>query len=532
MSVRLKTGWRSPRRVRLATLAMLCCALMGGWCVALREAKAAPVGQGAAVSTAAAPEHVFAFGYARIAEVYLNPVEIGRLAQDGLRGLKRLDPQLDLEFAAGKVRLLQEQRIAAELPLPAGPGAGEWAALTLRVIERSRSISNPVREAGWEEIYQAVFDAIMVTLDPYSRYSSAARAYSERSQREGYGGVGFAAELYNGRHRIKTLESHGPASRAGVRPGEFVLAIDGEAVAALPARAVEERLRGPIGSLVLITLGADNDSSRRLALRRERVIPNTVTLAIDPPVAILRIERFNAATTTNLREAVRTARRVLGVRTQGFVLDLRGNPGGLLDQAVSVADLFVAHGRLISTDGRHPDSHQRFDASHEDLLDGLPLVALLDGRSASAAEIVAAALQDTGRAVVVGASSFGKGSVQTVIRLPNEGEMFLTWSRLYAPSGYTLHRQGVLPTVCTSRDGNAELMLVALKEGRLWPPASAASMRASAPEDEKSLASLRETCPWKPHEADVDLKVAKQLVADRSLYQRALAWPQTTVAQR
>src|SRR3546814_20352184 len=155
-----------------------------------------------------------------------------------------------------------------------------------------------------------------------------------------------------------------------------------------------------------------------------------------------------------------------------MILDLRGNPGGLLNQSVAVADMFISHGQIISTRGRHPDSFQYFDAESDDATGGLPLVVLVDGQSASGAEVVAAALQDSGRAVVVGASSYGKGSVQTVTRLPNAGELFLPWSRIYSPAGYTPPHQRVMPTLCTrtSPGGDAAQLRARFRPGGSTEP--------------------------------------------------------------
>jgi carboxyl-terminal processing protease len=338
----------------------------------------------------------------------------------------------------------------------------------------------------------------------------------------------------DGKFFITELVGHAPAARAGLKTGETVVAIDGDLTSYMPLQEVRDRLRGPSGTLVLVTVATENGAqSRRVALRRERVIPNTVAMSIENGIAVLSIERFNAATSLNLREAIDVARTQIGKKAIGFVLDLRGNPGGLLDQAVAVADLFIPQGQIISTAGRHPDSIQRFEATLDDQLEGLPLIVLVDGRSASASEIVAAALQDSGRAVVVGASSFGKGSVQTVTRLPNDGELFLTWSRIYAPSGYTLHRQGVTPTICTSKDlSDPDAVISQLKAGQLGMPGTLASWRAAAPDDESALNQLRASCPWKTHEANLDLRVARLLLADKGLYQRALQLSTTLLAER
>ncbi|ANC92016.1 PDZ domain-containing protein [Azospirillum humicireducens] len=480
-------------------------------------------------------EQVFAVGFGKIAEVYLDTVSFNRLGMDGLKGLSALDPAVTVERAGGTVRLYVSGTLAAEYGAAPDTDAGGWAALTTRVIDRARNHSPVLSKATPERLYQVVFDGITADLDGYSRYTGVQRATNERAQREGYGGVGISLEsTATGRVTVHGIMPHSPAERAGLTDGEQLLAIDGELTTRMTPAEMRDRLRGPTGTLVTLTVARDNGAPRRLPLRRERVVPNTITYSLSGDVGIVKLDRFNATTASSLRTAVNTIRQTAGPTLGGMVLDLRGNPGGLLDQAVAVADLFMRRGRIISTEGRNPESRQRFDANPDDLLEGLPLVVLVDGRSASSAEVVAAALQDSGRAVVVGASSYGKGSVQTVTRLPNDGELFLTWSRIYTPAGYTLHRQGVQPTVCTSRAGQTDpdALLSDLREGRLRP-AQIASWRSKAADDEKALSALREACPWKEHEPELDLKVAMRLLAEPALYQRAVASAVVnTVAER
>lgn len=478
-------------------------------------------------------EQVISIGFAGIAEVFLQPVDMKVLSIDGLRGLSRIDPAIRASIGGGAVRLKVGDAEVGEITAPDRNEAGAWAAVTVRAVERLRIASRPLAAAGPEDIYQALFDAIAADLDGYSRYTSAARANDERSQREGYGAVGVTLARFPDHYEVRDLVPDGPAAQAGLVPGDRVQAIDGEPVAGLDMEQVGERLRGPAGTMVSVTVARSAGEVRRLTLRRERLIPNTVETRTDGPVGILKVERFNAATAVNLKDGLRRIRRDLGREPAGLILDLRGNPGGLLDQAVAVADQFMASGRIISTKGRHPDSLQVFDATPDDIADGIPMVVLIDGRSASAAEVVAAALQDSGRAVVVGASSFGKGSVQKVTRLPNNGELFITWSRIHAPSGYTLHKQGIHPTVCTSNDVAAvEDALRPLRGGAVVPPSTLALWRAKAPEDQAALDRLRQACPWKDHAPELDVQVARALLADGALYRRAVMTSQTNVAER
>lgn len=489
----------------------------------------APVSAGKAASPALG-EQVFRVGYHRITEIYLAPVNLGEIGTDGLNALRRIEPAWSVGRADRRITLSVGDQLAGEFTEPASDDAQGWASLTVRAIEMGRRLSESLRKAELDDIYEAVFRGILADLDNYSRYSRPSRADRERAQREGFGGVGLIIDSIDGRLIVRSVEPKTPADRAGIIAGDVVAAVDGASAADISLTELADRLRGPIGSIVRVSM--DMPRPRTLVMRRDRVIPNTVKLTLDDSVALLKITRFNAATTSNLRDAIRAAERRLGEQPHGYVLDLRGNPGGLLDQAVAVADLFIRSGRIISTAGRHPDSYQRFDATADDLVDGAPVAVLVDGRTASASEIVAAALQDAKRAVVIGASSYGKGSVQTVTRLPNDGELFLTWSRLYAPSGYTLHRQGVLPSICTSKEAtDAAAILQDFRQNHgMLPMSTLTTWRGAAGDDDEALARLRATCPWKAHEPELDIEVAEGVLADRSLYLSAL--DMTVVAER
>ena len=207
-------------------------------------------------------------------------------------------------------------------------------------------------------------------------------------------------------------------------------------------------------------------------------------------------------------------RRQSGGRLAGIVLDLRGNPGGLLDQAVSLSDLFIHDGPIVSTVGRHPASHQYFAASGHSVAAQIPIVVLINGGSASSSEIVAAALQDSGRAVVIGSSSYGKGTVQTVLRLPNDGELTLTWARLVTPAGYYLQTHGVVPTLCTSDLGDDETSLQrGLQRAGAIGHVSAGGLRSRGGLDERAWSDLRQSCPARQTRPAVDLKLAERVLA-------------------
>jgi len=394
---------------------------------------------------------VFAIGYRVVADRYIEPVTAESLAMDGLRGLGALDPALTVNRDGDTVVLSSAGVGLARHAAPEADDSHAWAALTARMSVSSRAVSLAVAEAGAERLYEGVFDGALANLDTFSRYAGAEEARRDRARRDGYGGIGLSLKFVGGTALVTRLIAEGPAALAGIKAGDRITHVDGAPVSGLDTEAVAGRLRGKPGTQVLLVverLGRADPWSVRL--ERSHIVPDTVERRRFGDVLYIAVKGFNQDTAGNVAAALHAEIDNGPSPPTGLVLDMRGNPGGLLKQAVEVADLFLDSGRIVATRGRHPDSLQVYDAGGRDLTDGLPLVVMVDGRSASAAEIVAAALQDRGRAIVVGTSSFGKGTVQTVVPLPNDGEITLTWSRLVPPSGYVLHGRGVLPAVCTS----------------------------------------------------------------------------------
>jgi len=362
-----------------------------------------------------------------------------------------------------------------------------------------------------------VLHGVTAALDRYSRYASPEVAQEQRAAREGFGGIGVTVDPGDALFRVTAVSPHGPADRAGIRPEDQIVSVDGIATSGCLHQDVMHRLRGPVGTPVAVRiLQSGMSQPREMRLSRAFVTEQTVTASRSGGILTLRVNSFNHSTTKRLAEALADGQRQ-GQLT-GVVLDLRGNPGGLLDQAVSLADLFLQSGPIVSATGRHPASQQYFKASGNAVAARLPLAVLINGGSASASEIVAAALQDAGRAVVIGSSSYGKGTVQTVLRLPNNGELILTWARLIAPSGYALQQHGVVPTVCTADlDGPA-----GLATGIQRAASPAAGQRARAALDETSWAALRQGCPPRRAVPAVDVAMAERLIADPALYAAAL----------
>lgn len=469
-------------------------------------------------------QETLATGYRRIAEKYIDTVSVETAAMEGLRGLGALDPSLTVSQADGMVALAAGQTAVGRYPLPTAGDADAWAALTVDMTADSRATSREMRRADTEAIYQAVFDGALSTLDIFSRYAGQAEARDHRAKREGFGGIGISYVAEADGVRITRVLDATPAERTGLRPGDLIVAIDGDSAAGLWSRAVARRLRGPIGSRLSVSVRRDGtDAPADFTITRAHIVPRTVTTRLTDGVLFTRVSSFNQDTAASLEAAIVETRENATDDLLGIILDLRGNPGGLLKQAVRVADLFMAEGAIISTRGRHPDSVQHYEATGRDLTGDLPLVVLVDGKSASAAEIVAAALQDQGRAVVIGTASFGKGTVQTVIRMPNDGEITLTWSRLYSPSGYALQGLGVRPHICTSGFTGDGIEDVGEALTAATDVASVlASWRRVALDDVASRKKMRSACPAQPRRDQLESRIARRVLTDPALYAHSL----------
>ena len=405
-------------------------------------------------------ERMLKIGLSDIQQIYIDEPIVADLAVAGLRGLSKIDPEMRIERHAGLLEMRLGRGIAGSTRAPKGNDALAWAVAVSKLLHDGRRGSVKLGRANPEKIYKAVFEGVARKLDPYSRYASADKAYENRASRDGFGGIGVVVAPHLEGAEITDVIDDTPAHRGGLRRGEWITGINGQKISGMSLHQVVRLLQGPVGRQISLAVRRNVKApARDVQLKREHITPQTVFYRRDGNLARIEITSFNSDTTLSVEQMTMRAQRELGAKLQGIVIDLRDNPGGLLHQAVRVADLFVENGRLISTRGRHRDSLQLFDATPGDIAHGLPIAVLVNGSSASAAEILAAALQDRGRAIVIGSTSYGKGTVQTVLRMPNEGELILTWARLYAPSGYSLSKGGVIPTVCTANSTDAQLLV-------------------------------------------------------------------------
>jgi carboxyl-terminal processing protease len=481
----------------------------------------------APTTTAAEPEadRVLTYAFDVIKDRYLRETDVGDVALAGARGLSSIDPSIALQCdPPGVIQLRYGDQAIADYPTPAGNDAAGWARLILAVDHDAASRSPEVRAADVERVHQAVLDAALAELDPFSRYAGPAEAAEHRAARNGYGGIGVHYKPSAEGVVLTDVMSDTPASDARLEVGDLISAIDSTAIAGMSSNDVRNLFRGPVGSPISLTVSHGQPQHASIvSLHRKLIVPTTATLEVTDGVAVIRITGFNQHTAASVAKDIETAKAT--PEFLGIIMDLRGNPGGLLDQGVAVAALFMDHGRIVSTRGRVPASVQVYSARPGGPGDDVRLVVLIDGRTASAAEIVAAALQDSGRAVVVGTNSFGKGTVQTVIQMPNDGEMTLTWSRFHAPSGYALHGLGVLPTICTADGHNEPVALLdrSLDASSIYA-SNVAAWRTVGVNQTDRRKELRRVCPAAQHAGlAIDPEVGRQLIADRKLYVRALA---------
>jgi carboxyl-terminal processing protease len=470
---------------------------------------------------------LFARGLDEITDLYIAPVSSRKLVLAGAARLSRLDDKFSVSESAAsdgaQLDLGYGGTEAAIYSIPSDDDPHDWGALLGRLVAVAKGASPTLAALPEEQIDKALFDGITGSLDRFSRYASPEMARDQRAARDGFGGIGVTLEASNHELRITAVTPHSAADVAGILPDDRLLAVDNVPSAGRSQSDVVHALRGPILSPVQLTIYRPSLGQRRTYhLQRELVILPTVTVSRDGGTAVFQVTSFNQNTTQQIVEALATLKHTPGPPLRGIVLDLRGNPGGLLDQAVSLADVFIAAGPIVSTIGRHPASHQFFEASGDSVAPQIPVVVLINGGSASSSEIVAAALQDVGRAVVVGTTSYGKGTVQTVLRLPNDGELTLTWAQLVTPSGYLLNQHGVVPTLCTSDLGDDDYSLQIAIQRVTSIQVSPISPRPRAALDENAWSQLRQSCPARQGDHAIDLKIAKRLLADPVLYSEAV----------
>jgi carboxyl-terminal processing protease len=317
-----------------------------------------------------------------------------------------------------------------------------------QVLERVRS--DYVEEVSDQQLIEAAINGMLSSLDPHSSYLNSKNFRDLQTQMRGeFGGLGIEVTMENGLVKVVSPIDDTPAARAGIKPGDFIVQIDNDPVMGLSLNEAVEKMRGPINSDIRLTIRRESRDPFEVKLTRAVIKIQSVKSRLEgEDVGYIRITSFNEQTDVGLNNAFKTLKQQAGNKLVGVVLDLRNNPGGLLEQAVNVSNAFLDKGEIVSIRGRKVQSAQRFNAqADKDVSGGLPVVVLINGGSASASEIVAGALQDHHRAVLMGTRSFGKGSVQTIVELSDHSAMRLTTARYYTPSGRSIQAKGIDPDI-------------------------------------------------------------------------------------
>ncbi|OIR06235.1 putative CtpA-like serine protease [mine drainage metagenome] len=351
--------------------------------------------------------------------------------------------------------LLPLSATADESKAPPQSNADTYRLLSLfgDVFEQVRS--DYVEPVSDQQLIEAALNGMLSSLDPHSSYMSPKTFKDMEVQMKGeFGGLGIEVTMDQGFIKVVSPIDDTPAAKAGLKPNDLITGLNGESVQGLTLNEAVDRMRGPPNSTIRLTIRRDGKAPFDVTLTRAVIKIETVKSKLIGNVGYIRLTQFVETSDDGLRAAIEKLHKDAKGKLVGYVLDLRNNPGGLLNQAVAVAGDFLQSGdEVVSTRARRPEDTQRFNAHGGDRIGKLPLVVLINDGSASASEIVAGALKDHHRAILVGTRSFGKGSVQTVIRLPNQGGMRLTTARYYTPSGRSIQALGIEPDVRLTIDG-------------------------------------------------------------------------------
>ncbi|MDR1693700.1 MAG: S41 family peptidase [Lactobacillaceae bacterium] len=315
------------------------------------------------------------------------------------------------------------------------------------VLERSRN--SYVEDVTDKKLIEAAINGMLTSLDPHSSFLDEKSFKQMTEQTKGkFGGLGIEVTMENGLVKVVSPIDDTPAFKAGLKPGDYIIEIDGEPVMGLTLNEAVEKMRGKPGTKIKLKISRAGEKPFDVTLKREEIkIQSVKSEVLDNDVLYVRVTSFNEETDKMVRKAVEKTKDELKKDLKGIVIDVRNNPGGLLDQAISVSDLFIDKGEIVSTRSRNEEDTIKYTAEPGDIAEGLPIVVIINDGSASASEIVAGALQDHKRAIVLGEKSFGKGSVQTVIPLGRTIAMRITTARYYTPSGRSIQAKGIEPDI-------------------------------------------------------------------------------------
>jgi carboxyl-terminal processing protease len=376
------------------------------------------------------------------------------------------------------------------------------------IFERVRT--DYVEKPDDAKLIETAINGMLTGLDPHSSFMDARNFRDMQVQTRGeFGGLGIEVTQEEGLIKVVSPIDDTPASKAGILANDIITHIDNEPIQGLTLQQAVEKMRGPVGSKITIRVTRTGAQPRDIEIIRDRIVIRAVRHQVLDDVGYVRITQFNEQTTENLRKAIEDIKsKVPADRLRGYIVDMRNNPGGLLDQSVSVSATMLERGEIVSTRGRNAEETQRWNARGGDLTGGKPIIVLINGGSASASEIVAGALQDHKRATVLGTRSFGKGSVQTIIPLGSQGALRLTTARYYTPSGRSIQARGIDPDIVLEQPVPEELRAAARPQENRGEAGLRGHLRNNSTEsnEERSASSV-----YVPREQKDDVQIARAL---------------------
>ncbi|MPZ09530.1 MAG: PDZ domain-containing protein [Kiloniellaceae bacterium] len=460
-----------------------------------------------------------------IEDIYYRETKASELVDAGVGGIHKRYPAVAFSRQGEAIVVTVEGNPVYDLAIQNDKGASDkWAEQLALMLVQIAATLNGDDKPDLADLTDSFLDGTADSLDTFTGYKSPREARAERQRSDGKPGtLGIRVKPEASGLRIVQIYDADALGSGLLRRGDLVVEIDGVPTTGITEGTFHDLIRGAVGSpVVLKILRSDDEAPVTVTLQREKDDANAVAVFREGNIQRIVAVRFHERMANDLRDLLYDLKNE-PQPAKGVIFDLRNNPGGLLHSVVSTADFFLSKERIFTTRGRHKDSHQNFIASSTPQAIDQPLVVLVDQDSAAGSEIVAAALQDNGRAVVVGTATFGRGTIQTALPMPNHGVFGLTWAQMHSPAGYRLDKRGVMPTVCTGGSVTAGEVVGALRSGG-GVIARGIRTRDVDLEDAAAVEAFRALCPPREDGADdVALEVTKAILADPALYNRVLA---------